>query len=303
MRTNGAGPIRRPFWLPAANYYFLAAAVALAVFFVLWGVFHDLAHEMPWIVAGLSGSVVLIAAVIVRELVLRRARMRYVAMQKNFDRNIADAYSRIDRSRVADKLSIEKNATLLREIKRRSDAANVLRKFAAGHREVFEMCAEYVALVDREFGRMGSGSPRFAALRKGRESALEFHRYHMLQWAAAETRTLSHEAQTKIEASERLAAIQGAIDVVESALGFYPDERSLIESREVLDEVLCSIKVSHWVEKAERAEFDGDLAAARNFYRDALFYLSHDGAASRDREIAAERINAAIEKLDLLGPK
>ncbi len=87
------------------------------------------------------------------------------------------------------------------------------------------------------------------------------------------------------------------MNVIDSALGFYPAERSLLESREVVVELIASIKVAHWVERAERAAFKGDYKEARSHYRDALFYLGRDNISSEDREIAASRINAEIERL------
>jgi hypothetical protein len=37
---------RRPFWLPASNYYVLAFAIAVAVFFVVWGILQDGGDDM-----------------------------------------------------------------------------------------------------------------------------------------------------------------------------------------------------------------------------------------------------------------
>ena len=64
---------RRPFWLPASNYYVLAFAIAVAAFFLVWGILQDGGDEMPWATAGVSASLILIGSVILRELILRRA--------------------------------------------------------------------------------------------------------------------------------------------------------------------------------------------------------------------------------------
>jgi len=88
--------------------------------------------------------------------------------------------------------------------------------------------------------------------------------------------------------------------VIESALESYPSEPSLLQSKELLQDMVVSIKVSDWVEKAERAEFEQDYAKARSHYRDALFYLGRDNIQSDGREEAAARINVEIERLRIL---
>ena len=88
--------------------------------------------------------------------------------------------------------------------------------------------------------------------------------------------------------------------VIQSALEFYPEEESLLGSRNVLLELIASIKVSGWVEKAERAAFKGDYKRAMSLYRDALFYLGRDNVSSEGRDQAAQRINAEIERIMLM---
>src|SRR5688572_16352439 len=125
---------RRPFWLPASNYYVLAVAISTAFFFLVWGILHDGGEELPWISAGISASILLCGAVILREIVLRRARKRY-ASQIGAAHRVAINPSAGD-LRNRHKLSLEKNAAILREIRQKSDAAKVLSKLSAGHREV-----------------------------------------------------------------------------------------------------------------------------------------------------------------------
>src|SRR5437868_1146683 len=72
----------RPFWLPASNYYVLAFAVAVGSFFVLWGILHDTGDATPWITAGVGASFILAGAVVMRELILRRIRMRVLQQQR-----------------------------------------------------------------------------------------------------------------------------------------------------------------------------------------------------------------------------
>src|SRR5690606_2187313 len=85
---RGTHRTRPPYWLPAQGYYVLAAAVSLAIFFILWGVMNDGAERTPWIPAGLAASIVLAGAVIFREIVLRAARDRFHQEQRRLEHNL-----------------------------------------------------------------------------------------------------------------------------------------------------------------------------------------------------------------------
>ena len=291
---------RRPFWLPASNYYVLSVAISAAFFFLMWGILHDSNEEAPWIASGISASIPLCGAVILREVILRRARNRFLRQQKRMDNSVFDAFARVGDNRNPNKLTLEKNAAILNEIRQKSEAAQVLNKFSAGHREVFELCGEYLVRNESELKSVSASSPRFAALLKGRASAAEHHRYHMLKWAEIESRSMTNDATNRVNTSEKIEAAQNALNVIETALGSYPSESSLLESRELLGEMIVSIKVSHWFERAERAAFKGDYAKAKSLYRDALFYLGRDNVQNEDREQAAALINAEIEKIRIL---
>ena len=272
-------------------------AVVIAFFFLVWGILHDGGDETPWISAGIGASAVLFGAVVLRELIMRRARNRYVRAQRSFDRELREVYSRLGNERDTEKLTLGQNEAILSDIAKKSSAARTLGKFSAAHREVFELCGDYLARNKRELALIGTGSPRLVPLRKSRERVAEYHRYHVLQWAEIEARELTQDAKSRSKLSEKVESAQAAMNVIDSALGFYPAERSLLESREVVVELIASIKVAHWVERAERAAFKGDYKEARSHYRDALFYLGRDNISSEDREIAASRINAEIERL------
>jgi hypothetical protein len=79
-------------------------------------------------------------------------------------------------------------------------------------------------------------------------------------------------------------------------LKVYPDEEELKVSACAVREFITSSRVAHWVELAERAAFKGQYRRAIDRYRDALFYLTRDGA-DHDREAGAERITREIELL------
>jgi len=290
-------PARRPFWLPASNFYILAVAVALAFFFIVWGILHDEGEETPWVTAGVGASVILAGAVIVREVILRSTLQRLAAASaQRSSQVLPDSRKQHNRN----KLTLEQNSALLAEISQKSAAAKVLNKFSAGHREVFELCNEYLARAERELKTIDPASPRLAALLKGRKSAGDLHRQHMLEWAEIEARSLTSDASSQPLVEKKIKATNEALGVIEAALEHYPAEKSLLESRDVLREMSVSIKVSDLVERAERAAFKGDHSEALGLYRDALFYLARDNVYTDEREQAATHITSEIEKINLL---
>ncbi|CAN5427814.1 hypothetical protein BH10ACI3_BH10ACI3_14110 [soil metagenome] len=293
----GASGFRRPFWLPALSYYMLAIAVSAVFAFLVWGVLNDSGEESPMLTAGVSGIILLFGAVILREVILRRARNRVLSQHRELDMRVYGVHNRMPDSGRAGKLTLEKNASFLAEIKQKSDAAKVLNKISSGHREVFELCREYLVRIELELRNIGAGSPRLAPLLKGRSTVADYHHYHLLQWAEIEARTLTGEANNKTGSAERVEAAQNALGVIGTALDSYPSEARLLQSQEILRELVVSIKVSDWVEKAERAAFKGDYAEAKSHFRDALFDLGRDNVQSLDREQAAAVINQEIDRL------
>ena len=290
---------RRPFWLPASNYYVLAAATVIGVFFLAWGILQDGGEPSPWITAGVLSSAVLIGAVILREVVLRSARNRFRTNQRRLDQSLQGFYGVRHRA-VADKLTLEKNAAILAEIKRKSDAAKVLGRFAEGHREVVDMCLEYMSAAERELPNVGVGSPRIAALSRGKDLANKVHHFHLLQWAEIESRTLTQEANSQAKPNERLETAQKAVGVVDFALNYYPHDRDLLDSKAVLSEFVASIKLSHLIEKAERAAFKGSHDRALKHYNDALFLLRRENTEAEDTGPVAEKIESEMQRIRLL---
>jgi hypothetical protein len=288
---------RRPFWLPASNYYVLAIAVTIAFFFLAWGILNEGKDDTPWIPAGISASVVLIGAVILREVILRKARNRYLSAQKKLDHNLNNIGLHGRSNQNANKLSIEKNAAIIKEIEKKSEAARILGKLPEGHLEVFEMCDEYLRVNKKELETVGIGSPRLAALRRGKERVQDLHRFHLLVWAEIESRGLTLEAKNRVTISEKLETAQRALTVLDSALQFYPGETKLVESADALREFVASIKISHWVEQAERSAFKGNYKRAISHYRDALFFLARENIQTEEKEFIAEKINSEITKL------
>jgi hypothetical protein len=70
-----------------------------------------------------------------------------------------------------------------------------------------------------------------------------------------------------------------------------------------LKDFIASIKVSHWIEQAERAAFKGNYKRAVSLYRDALFFLAREEVKTDEREAIAGRINSEIESLRQLSAK
>ncbi|HEX8367049.1 MAG TPA: hypothetical protein VF604_00645 [Pyrinomonadaceae bacterium] len=270
-------------------------AISAAIFFLVWGILHE-GEEMPWIPAGILASISIATAVVVREFFLRRARNQFLRAQKRLDYNLTSAAQHKSKDS-NNKLTIEKNAAILRNIERKSEAARILGKLPDAHWEVFEICNEYLQITERELQTVGVGSPRLPALRLGREKIQELHKFHLLTWAAVETKTLTQEARIRATIAEKLETAQKALAVLDSALQFYPNEAELTASATAVEEFIASIKVSHWIEQAERSAFKGNYKRAVSHYRDALFYLARENVRSEEREMIAEKINAEIEKL------
>ena len=188
---------------------------------------------------------------------------------------------------------------MIAEIKKRSDAANVLNKVSEAHREVFELCAEYLNIIENELGRMNPGSPRLEPFLKGRTRVGDAHRFHMLRWAEIEATASTVRAQNEKDINLQMASARQALGVVDTALHTYPNERSLIETRSVLTELVVSLNVKGLVDEAEHAAFRGDYKTAKRAYRDALFCLGQDSIKNAERKAAAERISMELEKIRL----
>ena len=296
-------PFHRPFWLPASSYYILAAAAAIAFFFLLWGILHEGDEETPWMAAGIGASFVLGSAVVVREIFLRKARERYLLIERNLDLNVK-RISLPPRLRIKEnKLTLERNAAIVKGIQKKSEAVSVLGKVSKGHLEIFEICNEYLSTTEKQMETVGIGSPRIAGLRRGREIVGEIHRHHLLNWAEIETRALTQKARNYVTISEKLNTAQEALAVLDSALKFYPEDPQLTESEAALKTFIVSIKISHWVEQAERAAFKGNYKRAVSLYRDALFFLAREDVKSDERQGIAEKINSEIESLRELSAK
>jgi hypothetical protein len=292
--TYGARP---PYWLPGQGYYVLASAVSLAVFFVLWGVLHDGADRTPWITAGLAASIVLGGAVVFREIVLRAARDRFYHEQRRLERNLrvlAAAKPHPHR----DKLTLEQNKAALQLIAQRSDAAKVLPRIASAHRDVCDICEEYLRNIEREMPRVSPGSPRLAAFQRGIKAARGYHKYHLTRWAEIEVHAYTLDARSRVKISDRLEAARRAAGVIDQALIAYPSESKFLESMSVIGEIIESLTVTELVEKAEAAAAAGERSVSAELYREALTLTKRSGRGSVSDTVIAEQIRSALNELE-----
>lgn len=288
--------VRAPFWFSASNYYVLATAISIAAFFLTWGFLNENKDEISWITAGIISSLILIGAVALRGILLRRAQSRFLFEQKQIDFNLRVA-QRNQSELNPNKLTLEKNAIILEEIEKKSKAARVLEKLPEGHLEVFELCEEYLKKNESELNSAGVGSPRLPVLRKSREKVEKFHKYHLLTWASLESRLLIQDAKIQPEIGEKLAYSQRALNVLDSAVQFYPNELLLTDSINAVKEFVVTVRVSHWMEQAERAAHRENYKRAVSHYRDALFFLARENERTPEKDLMAEKINAEIQKL------
>lgn len=293
----------QPFWLSASNYYILTIAISIATFFLVWGVFHEYEEEVPWITAGIVASLILMASVILREFILRKIYQKFLAAQKRLDYNIKSVYKVTKNGHQTERLTLERNAEILREIERKSKAAKSISKLSAPHLEVFEMCEAYLQKSSRELGGIIKSSPRFAALNKGQERVLVLRRFHLLSWASLESQFYIQNSKVQATVNDKLENANRALEVLNSAIQFYSDEQKLIESVEVVKGFIVTIKVAHWIEQAEKSAFRGHHKKAINYYQDALYFLARENEQTPETDLMVEKINLEIEKLNKKGRK
>lgn len=271
----------------------MTAAVALAVFFLVMGLLRE-DREEPFIPAGVAASAVLVSAVLVRRMIIRNHQIRHHAVRQ-LEGNLNAL--RIGGPAKESKLTIERNAVILKELRRKSEAATVLGRYSDGHREVFQLCGQYLEINEREMQSVSPGSPRIAALRRGREIAEDYHRRHMLKWAEIETTGFLENAQTAEKSTEKVELAGRALAVIGSAAEKYPSERKLKESAEAIGDFIIKVKVKDLIEKAGKAEQKGNIKLAAKHFKGALSELKKSSDADGERDIAIEKIEIELVRL------
>lgn len=282
--------------MPSASGYMLASgATAAALFFILWWMLTSSGDEAPWVPAGLAAVVVMLVAVAAREVVMRRAWSRYILEHDRREQTAGEARPRSSNSER--NRSVDSYSARLRALQKQSVEADAPGSLPEAHLEAYRSCQEYLEGADGALRNAALGNESRITLRAGQERARALARRHLLNWARGASRSLTHQAQQRVRLSDKIETAMRALDVIESALKLYPEEAGLHESELAVHEFIASVKVSHWVELAERAAFKGYYARAIDRYRDALFYLSRQSMKEETRAESAERITREIEML------
>lgn len=287
----------RRLWMPAADYYFLSAALAIGIFFIVWAVLSDAGERNPWLPAGVTASALAIGAVILREIVLRRRRNQIANAARLLDRSLLSATA-ARRQNDPPRFTLEQNAALIAEIKRKSDAANVLAGIAASHREVYELCEAYLRAAESELPHIRPGSPRLAAIRKGTEYAARVHRFHMLRWAELASREFTQHAAAEDKPAARLSQTKRALGVIRTALNHYPGEVALLESQRLLEDSVVALEVNSLMQRASRSADRGRFNLALKHYRKALQMVSDSHLSEDNRKEVANEIEERMKQLE-----
>jgi tetratricopeptide (TPR) repeat protein len=278
--------------MPSVSGYMTAAAAAsAALFFILWWMLQG--EEVPWVPAGLAASVVMLVAASARVVVMRRARTRNLREQ---DRHEMYGRSVNPRSGSRPTHSASMHSAALRALQKQSAAADANDSPPETHRELYDLCTEYLDGAEKAWRSPGLSPEGRLALRAGQERVRILQRHHLLTWARGSALTFTREAQQRSRLYEKVEIANRALDCIDSALKIYPEEEELHRSVRAVREFITSSRVAHWVELAQRAAFKGHYKRAIDCYRDALFYLTRDGV-DEDREAGAERISREIELL------
>jgi hypothetical protein len=290
---------RVPLWIPALNYYLLAIVAAAALFLAVWAALYDGYDDTPWIVAGISAAAFISSLFLFREVILRRYHRRALAARR-LSHQLRSAVPGKRHEDTGNKITLQRNEEILRDIRTKSDAAKVLGKFADAHKEVFDLCEQYLTVASAEISAARPGSPRIPALLKGSKFATGRHRTHMLKWAEIKARSFTSEAGGSGRLNAKIEAAEDALNAVDRTLEVYPDESALVESRAVLRVFLVSARIKNSIEKAERASKRGSGKRAVEHYRAALADLQNSDVEFSEREVIFERIQSEIGRISKL---
>lgn len=291
-------PIRRPLWIPAAAFYVSAVLVGFLIFLSVWTLLIEGGDDSPEGMAGASFALVLGTAAVYREIFLRRARRKFLAVQRRLDENLGSARSHVrpEAAGSSVKLTVKQNAELVARIKRKSDAAKELMTVARGHLEVFELCSEYLELNRAQIESANPGSPRLQDLRSGRESVKKLHHFHLLTWAEIESTALTKVASECDTISAKSSYLRDSLRVLESALSHYPNDPALSASETAVRDLLFSVEITSRIEIAEREAFLGEYESAVRTLRDAVELIDLDGRPGGGREELKRRIELEIHR-------
>jgi tetratricopeptide (TPR) repeat protein len=277
----------------SAGYLVAAFAVAIGLFAALYWMLVTGGDEAPWIPAGLSATVVLLVALSAREVVMRRAWTRYLLDQggATSSRSSRGGNGSSNKSHSASVLS-----AALRTIRKQSEEADSS-STPDSHFDVFHLCQDYLSTADEALRSNRQPAEKRMTIKAGQERVRALQKHHLLTWARDSSRSLTYEAQQRARISDKIDAANRALQCLESAQKYYPDERELHDSSVAIHEFIASVRVAHWVELAERSAFKGHYRRAIERYQDALYYLNQDAVKDEVRIPGAARIGHEIELL------
>lgn len=290
---------RQPWLSSNAAYFVFAATMAGVVFFVVFYALSEHSEDSPVVAAGLGASAVMLIAIFAREVVVRRARTKYLLQREYHELNVT-----IDRGsgqRKTGSFSLEQNASAVRELKKISAQA-VSKSSPQAHLDVVRAASTYLRRAEKYLPSVAVGSPSLAALRSGQEKAREIHRFHLLAWAANESQTLTKEAAVRVTTAEKIETANRALSVIDSALEQYPYEQVLSDSKKYIKDFIITTRIRDYIEMAERDAFKGKLESAVDHYKDALFTLNREEISEEERSRLSDEINAKIAELDCRPP-
>jgi hypothetical protein len=278
------------------SYYFLSVAVALTIFFIVWAILLETGDQVSFIPAGIISGLFMIAAFVLREVLLRRSRNASLRAEERLASKMASIVSRADQQN--SKLTLRRNERLLGQILEKSKAARVLKHLPEAHWETFELCDSYLMLTRKELARTHINSPRIGPITKSRGRVKKLHKSHLHKWAKLRASMLMLKSkELGLEIEERAECAKMALIAIETALDFYPRDVSLIDSTEVIRDYLLSIRITGAVESAELAVKNGHHKRAIEIYYRALEQVEKSELRISEKNMISAKIKSEILKL------
>src|SRR5262249_19403267 len=189
--------------------------------------------------AGLVASVVLLVALSAREVVMRRAWTKHLLEQGSHDHSRENS-SKSSGTRRTHSTSVL--AAALRSIQKQSLAADNAGSSPETHLDIFHLCRDYSATAEEALQSNNLPAEKRMALRAGQERVRVLQRHHLLTWAKESSRALTAEAQQRARYTDKIESANKALQCLDSALKFYPDEPELNSSKLALNEFIASVK-------------------------------------------------------------
>lgn len=193
------------------------------------------------------------------------------------------------------KLTLEENFRLLKEIQRKAEAARILEKIPDAHFNVFQSCNEYLSVTEKELQKISANSPRLSPILRGRSYVMKLRKYHLLAWAELEAKSLIESLKAKKTTKDKLRSAEKAVEKLNFALSYYPQEACLIDSISAIRDIIISIKVSELTKKAEKAFSENQISEAIRHYERAMEQLQD--STNPEKKLLLENIKSELEKL------